>query len=147
MKVNVITEGRGLKIEITLNPFDEKRTADALSRPGWLQAVIENGLEHERKGRPRVMLRMTEEEAAWMRKRGGYNPTMTRLILQDRGENVNMAKRPERGADKKYSIRVEIRDHYAADLLGRAANAQAYCLWLIRYEMMLENRAEDEGVI
>ena len=145
MKINTITEGRGLKIEITLNLFEERRTADTLVRPGWLQAVIENALENERKGRPRVMLRMTEEEAEWLRRRGGINRTMTWLILKDRGENVNM--RVKRETKGNVSIRIEIRDHYAADLLGRAASAQAYCLWLIRYEMALEKRAEEEGVI
>ena len=146
MKINTITEGRGLKIEITLNPFEERHTADVLTRPGWVQAVIENALENERKGRPRVMLRMTEEERDWMQNHGGYNRAMTWLIRKDRGDNVNICKKCEPGAGK-YSTRVEIRDHYAADLLGRAANAQAYCMWLIKYEMALEKRAEEEGVI
>lgn len=146
MRITIDKEGRGLDITLHLDPFVEPHTADVLSKPGWLEAVVEDALEHEVKGRPRVMLRLEPEEKEWLLGRGGINQTMTRLILDDNGGHVHVNEKRQYKLGLE-SVRVEIRDRRAADLLGQAVNPQAFCKWLLRAERQREKWADDEGVI
>ncbi len=146
MYITTESETRGLNITLHLDPFVEPHTADVLMRPGWLEAVVVDALEHEVKGRPRVMLRLDDEEAAWLKARGGINKTITRLILEDNGGHAKVSEKREYKLGLN-SIRVEIRDRRAADLLGQAVNPQAYCKRLIRDERWREKVADEAGVI